>query len=144
MRFPGIIFLRYPASAACYCPPPPHPPLISSRQLPLKSKIAAGGEACQMSPFLNSRPIMAIALVVLVLRRPRCESRRFEWRLMAPTCGRFSPRWELAASAASSCTRIRTASPHPRATIIRLRHPRNYPRAKCIPRRYFEIILELG
>ena len=72
-------------------------------------------------------------------------SRRFERRLMTPTCGRFPPRWELAASTASACTRIRTASPHPRATITRWRrHPRSYPRAKCFLRRYFAIILELG
>ena len=98
-----------------------------------------------MGPFINFRPLVAIAHVVLILRRPRCGSCRFERHLMAPTCGRFPPRWELAESAASACTRIRTAPSHPRPTIIRWgRHPRSYPRAKCFPRRYIAIILELG
>ena len=75
-----------------------------------------------------------------------CEARRFDWRLIPPTCGRFARGWEVAASTASSCTRKRTASSHPPETIIsrRGRYPRRYPRAKCFSRRYCAIILALG
>ena len=134
-------------------PPPPRPPTpYFSREL--SPKIAdctrcvwGGRRPVRGAHFLNFRSLVAIAMVVIILRRGRCESRRFERHLIPPTCGRFAPGWELAAAAASACARKRTEYPHPPETIIIIRwsrHPRSYPRAKCFQRRYCAIILASG
>ena len=123
------------------------PPLISPRNLPMKSQISPGrGGGCIEGAFLNFRPRKPIALLLIILRRSRCYARRFEWRLIPTTCGRFATRRELSEAAASACTRKRTASPHLPEPIPnrRSRHPRTYPRAKCFPRRYCENILASG
>ena len=49
----------------------PHPPDFVAEITPKIADFGRGG-TCQRGAFLNSRPRLAIALVVIILRRPRC------------------------------------------------------------------------